>query len=67
VLFMYWTWLLFLAAGGFWIWMLIDCATKEPSIGNDKLVWIIIIVFTNIIGALIYFFVRRVPRLEAMR
>ncbi|WP_292487278.1 PLDc N-terminal domain-containing protein [Methanohalobium sp.] len=46
----------------FWIWMLIDCATKEPSQGNDKVVWIIIIVFTQIIGALIYYFVRRPKR-----
>ena len=42
----------------FWIWMLIDCATNEPSVGNDKVVWIIIIVFTQIIGAIIYYFVR---------
>jgi len=53
---------LVLAGFAFWIWMIIDCATKEPSTGNDKLVWIIIIVFTHIIGALIYYFVRRRPR-----
>jgi len=46
----------------FWIWMLVDCATKEPSQGNDKLIWILIIVFTHWIGALIYFFVRRPER-----
>ena len=38
------------AGFAFWIWMMIDCATKEPSTGNDKLVWIIIIVFTQIVG-----------------
>jgi hypothetical protein len=48
--------------GIFWIWMLVDCATKESSEGNDKIVWIIIIIFTNFIGALIYFFVRRPKR-----
>jgi hypothetical protein len=47
----------------FWIWMIVDCATKEPSEGNDKLVWIVIIVFAQIIGALIYYFVRRPQRL----
>ncbi len=26
---------LFLA---FWIWMLVDCATKESSQGNDKII-----------------------------
>lgn len=48
----------------FWIWMLVDCATKESSQGNDKLVWIVVIVFTHLLGALIYFFVRR-PRRKA--
>lgn len=46
----------------FWIWMIVDCAMKEPSEGNDKLVWIIIIVFTHFIGAVIYFFARRPQR-----
>lgn len=46
----------------FWIWMIVDCATKEPSTGNDKVVWILVIVLTNWIGALIYFFVRRPQR-----
>ena len=33
------------AIGGtiLWIWMIVDCATKEPSAGNDKLIWILII------------------------
>ena len=43
----------------FWLWMLIDCATKEPSEGNDKVIWILILIFTGWIGGLIYFFVRR--------
>ena len=48
----------------FWIWMIIDCVTKEPSEGNDKLIWILIIVLTNWIGALIYLLVRRPQRIE---
>lgn len=48
----------------FWIWMLIDCATREPSEGNDKLIWIIVIIFTHLLGALIYFLVRRPKRIE---
>ena len=47
----------------FWIRILIECATKEPSRGNDKLVWILIIVLAHAIGALIYFFVRRPKRI----
>jgi Phospholipase_D-nuclease N-terminal len=46
----------------FWIWMLIDCATKEPSEGNDKVIWILVILFTHFIGALIYYFIRRPER-----
>ena len=47
----------------FWIWMIVDCATKEPNQGNDKIVWIIIIVLAHWIGALIYYFVRRPQRI----
>jgi hypothetical protein len=54
--------LLALALTVFWIWMIVDCATKEPSQGNDKIVWIVIIIFTHWIGALIYFLVRRPQR-----
>lgn len=48
----------------FWIWMIIDCATNEPSEGNDKLIWILIIVLTHWVGGLIYFIVRRPQRIE---
>jgi sterol desaturase/sphingolipid hydroxylase (fatty acid hydroxylase superfamily) len=53
-----------LLGSAFWIWMIIDCATNEPSVGNDKLVWMIVIVFTQFIGALIFYFVRHSKRLE---
>jgi len=60
-------WLVFVAvwAAGMalWIWMLIDCATNEPSTGNDKVVWILIIAIGQIIGALIYYFSRRPRRM----
>ena len=46
----------------FWIWMLVDCLTHESSEGNDKLTWMLVIVLTNWIGALIYFIVRRSER-----
>ena len=45
----------------FWVWMLVDCATKEPSASNDNLVWVLIILFTNVLGAALYFLIRR-PR-----
>ena len=54
-----------LAAFAFWVWMIIDCATNEPSVGNDKLVWMIVIIFAQVVGAFIYYFVRHTKRLEA--
>lgn len=48
----------------FWIWMLVDCATKEPSQGNDKVVWLLVIVLLHGLGALIYFFARRPQRIR---
>lgn len=46
----------------FWLAMIIECATKEADTGNSKIVWIIILVFTHFIGALLYYFVRRPER-----
>jgi len=54
---------LLLGASVFWVFMIIECATKEPAGGNEKLIWILIIIFTHWIGALIYYFVRRPQRI----
>ena len=54
--------LLLLGLGtAFWIWMIIECTTKERD--PDRLVWIVIIAFTHFIGAAIYFVVRRPRRI----
>ncbi len=50
----------------FWIWMLVDCLKFESSEGNDKIIWVLVLVLTNWIGALIYFFVRRSERRRAV-
>ena len=47
------------AVFAFWLWMLIDCATKCPSADNKKLIWILVIIFTHVVGAIIYYFVQR--------
>jgi len=59
---------LVLGVGGtiLWIWMIVDCATKEKSEGNDKIIWILIIVLTHWIGALIYLLVRRPKRIQEL-
>ena len=51
-----------LAATFFWIWMLVDAIQNEPSIGNDKLIWVLVIILLGFLGAGIYFFVRRPQR-----
>ena len=50
----------------FWIWVLVDCITKEPSEGNDKIAWTMLIIFVPWIGAILYYFVRRPERVKAV-
>ena len=57
---------LVLGASVFWVCMIIDCATKEPARGNEKIIWILIIILTHWIGALIYYFVRRPQRIAEL-
>lgn len=46
----------------FWVWMLVDCLRREPREGNDRLVWTLVIVFTKVLGAALYYFMRYRPR-----
>ena len=41
----------------FWIWMIIDCATRKFKNKFEKIVWLLIVILVNWIGALIYFIV----------
>lgn len=54
-------WLFFVALGifafVFWIIMLVDAVQRKFKSDNDKIVWVLIIIFTQIIGALIYYFI----------
>ncbi len=47
-----------------WFWALIECLTKEPSDTNDKLLWALIIFFGSLLGAILYFVVRRPERID---
>ena len=54
-----------LAVGAiFWAFVLIDCLRNEPSEGNDKLVWALVIVLTTVLGAVLYLIVRRPKRIQ---
>lgn len=41
----------------FWILMLVDAAKRNFENPNDKTIWILVLVFTHILGAIIYYFV----------
>lgn len=41
----------------FWILMLVDCVKRDYKHDSDKIVWVLVIVLTGIIGALIYYFI----------
>ena len=44
----------------FWIWMLIDCLKRGFKNDNDKIVWVLVIVFLSALGAAIYYFVVKI-------
>lgn len=48
-----------LIASIFWIWMLIDCLMNPRITGVEKLVWVLVIFFLHLLGAIIYFAVGR--------
>ena len=51
--------IIFIAFLAFWIWMLVD-AIKNPRLSdNERLIWIIVILLTSWLGALIYLIVGR--------
>jgi len=45
---------LVLFASVFWVWMLIDCLKRKKF--EDKLVWIIVLLLLNFLGAILYYF-----------
>ena len=53
-----------LALFAFWIWMLVDCIKYESNEGNNRLIWVLVIIFAQILGAIIYYFVQREERLQ---
>lgn len=56
--------LLVIGLVAFWIWMLVDCLTNEPAQGNDKVVWALVILLLQTLGALLYFLIRRPQRIR---
>jgi hypothetical protein len=69
-----WLWLTMCLVGGtvglaglvLWIWMLVEVLTRETDEGSSRLIWALVIVFTQWIGALIYLLVRRQERIRKL-
>ena len=60
-MFLLWAGMIVFAVGGsvLWIFMLIDLAKREFKGKDEKIVWILILVLTGVIGAFIYYFYGR--------
>ena len=39
----------------FWVWMLVDAVTRKFKTDAEKIVWVLVIILTHIIGAVIYY------------
>jgi len=51
--------LLGLACLVFWVWMLIHAIRNKGLRDTEKIIWVLVIVLVQVLGALIYFFVGR--------
>ena len=51
-----------LAAVSFWAWMLVDCWRHETTRDQNRLAWLLVILFLKLIGATVYYFARFRPR-----
>lgn len=40
----------------FWVVMLIDVVKRDFPNSNDKIIWILILIFTQLVGSIIYYF-----------
>ena len=52
-----------LVSTAFWAIVLVDAATNESKQGNDKIVWVLIILLANLLGAFLYIAFRRKRRI----
>jgi len=47
--------------GTFWLWMLVDCIKRPVA---HKVPWILLVVFLNVLGAVLYFYIVNPDRRE---
>lgn len=53
--------ILLIASFVFWLWVLVDCLVNQQE---DRIIWVIVILFLNLLGAILYFFIARSKRLS---
>lgn len=44
----------------FWLWMLIDCLKRDFKKDIEKIVWVLVMIFLHLLGAIIYYFVVKI-------
>jgi len=49
----------------FWLWMLVDCLKRNFKGDYEKIVWVLVMIFLHVLGAVIYYFVVKVGEKKA--
>jgi len=49
----------------FWLLMLVDCLKRDFKKDYEKIVWVLVMIFLHILGAIIYYFVVKVDHKAA--
>lgn len=57
--------ILLLLTSLFWIWAIVDCATNPKLQSTEKIVWLLVIFFLHVLGAIVYAVAGRTRRLLA--
>ena len=52
---------IWLALFGFWIWMLIHAIQNKHLTDAERIVWVLVVVLLNLLGAVLYFLLGRPP------
>ena len=59
--------LLVVAASIFWVWMLVHAITNKQLSDTDRIIWVLVVLFLHLLGALIYFCVGRTSQSAVRR
>jgi Phospholipase_D-nuclease N-terminal len=50
----------------FWVWALID-VLKSEFMGNNKIIWLLVVIFVPLIGIIAYYFVGTKQKITAKK